>query len=110
LLQNTTHSIEPAEIHTAEPHVPQPSASEVGVSIIKLKRYKSPGSDQIPAEVTQAWGEILHSEKHELIMLIWNKEQLPHQWKESTVVPIYKKGDKIDRFSISIRYWRKVGV
>jgi hypothetical protein len=28
--------------------------------------------------------------------LIWNKEELPHQWKESTVVPTHKKGDKTD--------------
>jgi hypothetical protein len=25
---------------------------------------------------------------------MWNKEELPHEWKESIVVPIYKKGDK----------------
>jgi hypothetical protein len=29
-------------------------------------------------------------------MLIWNKEELPHQWKKSIVVPIHKKGDKTD--------------
>jgi hypothetical protein len=29
-------------------------------------------------------------------MLIWNKEELPHQWKESIVVPIHKKSDKTD--------------
>jgi hypothetical protein len=28
--------------------------------------------------------------------LIWNKEELPHQWKESIVVPIHKKGDTTD--------------
>jgi hypothetical protein len=28
--------------------------------------------------------------------MIWNKEELPHQWKESVVVPIHKKGDKSD--------------
>jgi hypothetical protein len=28
--------------------------------------------------------------------LIWNKEELPHKWKESIVVPIHKKGDKTD--------------
>jgi hypothetical protein len=27
---------------------------------------------------------------------MWNKEELPQQWKESIIVPIYKKGDKID--------------
>jgi hypothetical protein len=35
-------------------------------------------------------------EIYELIMLIWNKEELPHQSKESIVVPIRKKGDKTD--------------
>jgi hypothetical protein len=29
-------------------------------------------------------------------MLIWSKEELPHRWKESTVVPNHKKGDKTD--------------
>jgi hypothetical protein len=28
--------------------------------------------------------------------LIWNKEEFPHQWKESTVAPIHKKGDKTE--------------
>jgi len=27
---------------------------------------------------------------------VWNKEELPEEWKESIIVPIYKKGDKID--------------
>jgi hypothetical protein len=29
-------------------------------------------------------------------MLICNKEELPHQWKESIVVPIHRKVDKAD--------------
>jgi hypothetical protein len=84
------------EMHTAEPFVPEPSASEVEVAIGKLKRHKSPDVDQIPAELIQAGGETLRSEIHKLIKLIWNKEELPDQWKESIVVPIYKKGDKSD--------------
>jgi hypothetical protein len=67
------------EMHTAEPFVLQPSSSEVEVAIGKLKRYKSPGVDQIPAELIQAGGGTLRSEIHKLIKLIWNKEELPHQ-------------------------------
>jgi hypothetical protein len=64
------------EIQTAEPFVPEPSTSEVEVAIGKLKRCKSPGADQIPAELIQAGGQTLHSEIHKLIKLIWNKEEL----------------------------------
>jgi hypothetical protein len=87
--------IRQTEIQTAEPFVPKPSISEVEVAIGKLKRYKSPGADQIPAGLIQAGGETLHFEIHKLIKLIWNKE-LPHQWKESVVIPIHKKGDKTE--------------
>jgi hypothetical protein len=57
-----------------------------------LKRHNSPCSDEIPAEVIQSGGEILCSKIHKLINSIWNKEELPDQWKESLIVPIYKKG------------------
>jgi hypothetical protein len=67
------------EMHTAEPFLPEPSASGVEDAVGKLKRYKSPGVDQIPAELIQAGGDTLHSEIHKLIKLIWNKEELPHQ-------------------------------
>jgi hypothetical protein len=80
------------EMHTVEPFVPDPCASEVEVAIWKLKRYKSADIDQIPAELFQAGGETLRSEIHKLIKLIWNKEELPHHWKESIVVPNHKKG------------------
>ena len=39
-----------AEIHTAEPLVPKPSAFEVELAIEKLKSHKSPGIDQIPGQ------------------------------------------------------------
>jgi hypothetical protein len=84
------------EMHTAESFVPGPSASEVGVAIGKLRRYKSPGVDQITAELIQAGGETLRSEIHMLIKLIWNKDELPHQWKESIAEPTHKQGEKID--------------
>jgi hypothetical protein len=61
-----------------------------------LKKYKSPGRDQIPAEPIQAGGEILLSVIHKLINSVWNNEELPDQWKESIIVPVHKKSDKTD--------------
>jgi hypothetical protein len=33
---------------------------------------------------------------HKLITSIWNKKELPDQWKESIIVPVQKIGDKTD--------------
>jgi hypothetical protein len=67
------------EVHTAEPLVHGPSPIEVEIAIAKLKKYKSPGSDPIPAELFQTGGEILLSAIHNLINSIWNKKELPDQ-------------------------------
>jgi hypothetical protein len=53
------------EVHIAEPLVPGTSGLEVEITIAKLK-YKSPGSDQIPAELIQAGDEILLSKIHKI--------------------------------------------
>jgi hypothetical protein len=84
------------EVHVAEPLVPGPGVLEAKTAIAKLKKYKLPGSDQILAEMIQAGGEILQTAIHELINSIWNKEELPDQWKESIIVPFHKNGDKTD--------------
>jgi hypothetical protein len=42
--------------YTAEPFVPESSAAEFEVAIGKLKRYRLPGVDQIPAQLIQAGG------------------------------------------------------
>jgi hypothetical protein len=62
------------EIHMAEPFLPDRSCLEVEVAIAKLKKDKSPGSGQIPAELIQAGGKILLSAIHKLIKSVWNKE------------------------------------
>jgi len=84
------------EIHTAEPLVPEPSACEFEMAIEKLKRQKSPRTEQIPAELIKAGGRTIRSEIHELINSIWNKEELSVEWKGSINVPTYNKGDITD--------------
>jgi hypothetical protein len=73
------NDVRQTEIHTAQSLVPEPSSSQVEIDIGKLRRYKSPGTDQIPAELTQAGGNTLRSEIHKLINCVWNKEKLPEQ-------------------------------
>jgi hypothetical protein len=67
------------EVHTAEPLVPGPSRLEVEIAIAKLKKYKSLGSDQIPAELIQVGSVMLLSTIHKLANSVWNKEELPDQ-------------------------------
>ena len=73
------------EIHTAELLAPELSAVEVELAIVELKSHKSPGDDQIPAELIKADGRTIHCEIHKLIISIWNKEELPEEWKESII-------------------------
>ena len=59
-------------------------------------QYKSPGTDQIPAELIKAVGRTIRGAINKLIIAIWNKEELPEEWKESVIVAIHKKGDKTE--------------
>jgi hypothetical protein len=54
------------EVDTAEPLIPGPSHLKSETAVAKMKKYKSPGSDQIPEELIQAGGEILLSTIHDL--------------------------------------------
>ena len=82
------------EIQTAEPLVPESIAFEVEKGIEKLKRHKSPGIDQILAELIKAGCETICPELHKLVNSVWNKKDLPEQWKELIIVHMYKKGDE----------------
>jgi hypothetical protein len=84
------------EIHTVEALVPELSAFEFEMAIEKLKRHKSPGIDQIPADLFKTGSRRIPFGIHKLINSIWNKEELPEEWNESVVVFIYKKDDKTD--------------
>jgi hypothetical protein len=61
------------------------------VAIDKLEGHKSPDIDEIPAELNTAGFSTIRFENNKLINSILNKEELPEEWKESIMVPIYKK-------------------
>jgi hypothetical protein len=90
------NDVRQTEIHKAELLVPEASSFEFEMAIEKLERHKSSGIDQIPAELVKAVGRTIRSEINKLIISIRNKEGLLEWWKELTIVPAYKKGDRTD--------------
>jgi hypothetical protein len=73
----------------------KPSHFEDETDIEKLTWYNAPGNGQILAELIQAGGDVLlYREIYKLVNSVWNKEELPQQWKECIFVLIYKNGDK----------------
>ena len=64
------HDVRQTETHTAEPLVPEPSAFEVDLAIEKLKSHKSPGVDQIPAELINEGGRTICYQRHKVTVSI----------------------------------------
>jgi len=76
--------------------VPEPSVFETELAIEELIRHKSSGSDLIPSELIKAGGRTICYGIHKHVISICNKEELPEEWKQSIIVPVYRKGDKTD--------------
>jgi hypothetical protein len=55
--------------------VSEPSALEFELAIENLKSHKS------PAELIKAGGRTISSAIHKLVISIWNKKELPEEWK-----------------------------
>jgi hypothetical protein len=91
---HSARDVRQKESHKAELFITLPSPFEFKIAIARQKKCKLSGNYQIPAELFQ--GQTLRSENHKLISSIWNKEQLPDQWKESIIVLIHKRGNKTD--------------
>ena len=87
-------TVRQTKIHAAEPLVAALSVFVVEMPIEKLKGHKSPGIGQIPAELIKAGGRTIRFKVLKLVTSVWNKEELPEEWKESSIVPVCKKGIK----------------
>ena len=70
----------------------------------ELSAFESPSIVQIPAEMIKPLGRTIFSEIHKVIHCIWNKEELPEDWKELIIVPNYKKDDKIGCSNYPLSY------
>jgi hypothetical protein len=95
------------ELRTDKPFVPEPSCFEVEIIIENLKRYKSPGINQILADMVQAEGKKLRSEIHKRIDSVWKKEEL---LKPSTKLYLFiQRAINLIPFQLSFRIFRHDG-
>ena len=72
---------------------PPPLLEEIQEAIKDLKIGKSPGNDQVTAEMIKYGGEKVAIFYHRLCTKIWQENIWPDEWGESIFVPIPKKGD-----------------
>jgi hypothetical protein len=59
-----------------------------------LKNNKAAGTDGIRLELIKYRGIELLNRMYELVKRIWEAERIPEEWKETLIVPIYKKGNR----------------
>ena len=68
-----------------------PTPGEVQVAIHQLSSSKAPRSDTIPAEIYKEGGSVLTDKLLTLIQLIWMKEQRPQDFRDASIIHIYKR-------------------
>ena len=66
---------------------------EVEIAVASLKRGKSAGVDNIPAELVQAGGETMIDVLTEICNRIWRTAEWPTPWTQSLIITLPKKGN-----------------
>ena len=66
---------------------------EVEIAVASLKKGKSAGVDNIPAELVQAGGETMIDVLTEICNRIWRTGEWPTAWTQSLIITLPKKGN-----------------
>ena len=84
----------PSDIPSAETELPtscdKPSKAEIK-AIMTLRSGKAPGPVEIPAEAIKADMATVTNILYSLFIKIWEKEEVPAQWKEGIIIKLPKK-------------------
>ena len=91
----TPPDIQPAE-EDLDINCSKPSKSEIKKAILSLKNGKAAGPDEIPAEAIKADMETATNMLYSLFTKIWEREEIPAEWKEGILIKLPKKGDLRD--------------
>jgi sorting nexin-29 len=75
--------------------VEDPTLEKVRDSLKNLNNNKARGTNNILAELLKYGGNKVLKTIYELIILVWEKEQIPKEWRKSIIFPIHKR-DKLN--------------
>jgi hypothetical protein len=72
-----------------------PTVTEMKLAMSQLRNGKAAGQDNLPSELFKCGGAALENGLLRLIHLIWEEEQVPQEFKDATIVPLFKgKGSR----------------
>ncbi|CAM4769447.1 unnamed protein product [Rotaria magnacalcarata] len=71
----------------------QPSIEEVERALNQMKSRKSPGSDEVTADIIKAGSEPVLNWLHEIFNGVWENEKMVKEWSSATLVRLYKNKD-----------------
>ncbi len=71
----------------------RPTRSEIKSAIKQMSNNKAPGPDTIPAEALKGDIDTSTEMLYNLIGQIWEKEEVPQEWKDGLIIKLPKKGD-----------------
>jgi hypothetical protein len=68
-----------------ELHISVPTVIEVYDTIRRMKDNSAPGEDAVTAELIKGGGRSLWKNIHQLIESIWQKEEMPEEWRTAII-------------------------
>ncbi|XP_035658037.1 uncharacterized protein LOC118403431 [Branchiostoma floridae] len=68
-----------------------PSPAETHKAVGQLSSGKAPGQDSIPAEIYKEGGTAVIDKLHQLFTIIWERESIPQDFKDATIIHLYKR-------------------
>src|SRR5207245_10184651 len=66
---------------------------EVVEAVKRMPMNKSPGADEIIAEMTNEGGDDLIKQIHDVCNTVWKVGKVPDEWSKAMLVTLPKKGD-----------------
>jgi hypothetical protein len=82
--------MEDVDFNVTNKEMIEPAHSEAKVIMFKSKHQTAPGIEGITLEMLQNVGTDLWRRIHSLIKNVWNKEEIPVDWKMGTLGAVCK--------------------